>query len=183
MKRADLEAMGLSKEQIDTIMAENGKDIQNEKAKVDALKAKADNADALQKQLDEIAAANMTEVEKANKALELANNRIAELERTQALTNRRASISEKWKLTAEQASQILKDDGTFDDDLLGQIIADKEVAAASAKEKEIANNSANPTHGGGKEPTQKTEADTFVENIAKSYSGNKDASNIINNYL
>lgn len=180
MKRADLEAMGLSKEQIDTIMAENGKDIQAEKAKTESLKAKADSADALQKQLDDIAAQNMSEVEKANKALELANSRIAELEKSQALSTRRTSIAEKWKLTAEQASQILKDDGTFDDDLLGQIISEKEVAAATAKEKEIANGSTNP--GGGKGATDtRTDAEKLVGTL---FSENKSSEqSVISHYV
>ena len=52
-------------------------------------------------------------------------------------------------MTAEQAKQIVKDDGTLDYDVLGQIISDKETAAATAKEQEIANGAGNPGGGNG----------------------------------
>ena len=60
-----------------------------------------------------------------------------------------AAAASKAKVTAEQAAQIVKDDGTFNYDVLGQIISDKETAAAKAKEEEIANNSHNPNGSNG----------------------------------
>ena len=50
MKREELEALGLSKEQIDKIMAQNGQDIEN--AKNNAAAAEKLRADTLQGQLD-----------------------------------------------------------------------------------------------------------------------------------
>ena len=52
-----------------------------EKDKADQYKAKADNADELQRKLDELEAGNLTELEKANKALDTANQQIAELQK------------------------------------------------------------------------------------------------------
>ena len=128
---------------LNTIGAENKK----EKDRADGLKEKADKADELQTQLDDLNSQNLSDIEKANKALETANNRIAELEKAQAITERRNIVSEKFKVTSDQAKQIVKDDGNFDYDVLGQIISDKERAAATAKEQEIASNATNP--GGG----------------------------------
>lgn len=54
MKREDLIAMGLSEENADKIMADYGSSVQKAKAKVDEYKAKADKAEELQKQLDDI---------------------------------------------------------------------------------------------------------------------------------
>lgn len=129
---------------LDSITAETKK----EKDRADSLKAKADKADELQTQLDDMNSQNLSEIEKATKALEQANNKIAELERKDAIRNSRSLAMEKFKITAEQSVQVVKDDGSFDYDVLGQIISDKETAAATAKEKEIANGASNPGGGG-----------------------------------
>ena len=112
-------------------------------------KAKADKADELQSQLDELNTQNLSEIEKATKALEQANQKIADLERKDAIRGQRSNAMEKFKITAEQASQIIKDDGSFDYDVLGQIISDKETAAASAEAKKLLNNTPNPNGNNG----------------------------------
>ena len=70
--------MGISEENVEKIIADYGSAVQREQAKAAELKAKADSADELQKKLDEMEAGNLTELEKANKALETANQQIAE---------------------------------------------------------------------------------------------------------
>lgn len=149
MKREELIAMGISEENADKIMADYGSTIQRANARADQYKTDAQKAEELQAELDRINEQNLSDVEKANKALESANNRIAELEKIQAITTQRNSVVEKFKVTSEQANQIVKDDGSLDYDVLGQIISDKEAAAATAKEQEIANNSTNPGGGSG----------------------------------
>lgn len=149
MKREELIAMGISEEDADKIMADYGSAIQKANSRADALKAKADKADELQAQLDELNSQNLSEIDKVTKALEKANNKIAELEKEQSISNQRNSVVEKFKVTAEQAKQIVKDDGSLDYDVLAQIISDKETAAATAKEQEIANNAGNPGGSNG----------------------------------
>ena len=138
---------------LDSISAETKK----EKERADNLKAKADKADELQAQLDDLNTQNLSEVEKATKALEVANQKIAELEKKDAIRTQRSLAMEKFKITAEQSVQVIKDDGSFDYDVLGQIISDKETASATAKEQEIANNASNPGggNGGGSEEVSK----------------------------
>ena len=92
-------------------------------------------------------AGNLTELEKANKALETANQQIADMQKKNAIRDQREALMEKLKINAEQAKTVVKDDGSLDYDALGKIISEKETAAAQAKEQEIANNSENP--GGG----------------------------------
>ncbi len=53
MKREDLEKLGLTKEQIDTIMAENGKDIEAEKAKAAAKEGEISTANETIKTLQD----------------------------------------------------------------------------------------------------------------------------------
>lgn len=171
-------------EQITNLLNQNNSEVAKEKSKVNQYKAKADNADELQKKLDELEAGNLSEVEQANKNLEKANARIAELEKAQAIATQRSNAASKFNVTAEQAAQIIKDDGTMDYDTLGKIISDKETAAAQAKEQEIANNSTNPgggTAGGNKD---KTEAEKTAESIGKALAGtNEAAKSIVDSYL
>ena len=92
---------------------------------------------------------------------------------------------ETMKVTSEQAKQIVKDDGSIDYDVLGQITSDKESAAAEAKEKEIADNSMNPgggsADGGGKE---KSEAEKVAETIGKDLAGiNETAKATVESYM
>ena len=65
-------------EQITNLLNQNNSEVAKEKNKVSQYKAKADTADSLQKQLDEIQAGNLTELEKANKALDTANQQKAD---------------------------------------------------------------------------------------------------------
>lgn len=101
------------------------------------------------RKIEEMEQGNLTEIEKANKALENANNRIAELEKSQLIASQRADAATNFKITAEQAKDVVKDDGSFDMVKLGQIMVEKESAAALAKEQEIANASLNPGGQGG----------------------------------
>jgi hypothetical protein len=184
MKREDLIAMGLSEENADKIMADYGSSVQKAKARVDEYKTKADKAEELQKQLDDIEQGKLTEVEQANKNLEKANARIAELEKAQAISTQRANAASKFNVTAEQAAQIVKDDGSFDYDVLGKIISEKETAAAQAKEQEIANGSTNP--GGGTAGGNKDGADnkTNAEKIAESLISNAPKNNdVLSHYI
>lgn len=147
MKREELTAMGLTDEQIEKIIAENSKDVQAANAKANKNNAELERLQGIEKEFNAMKDQNLSEQEKAAKQLEEANKRIAELEKAQTLATQRTSAADKFKITAEQAAQVVKDDGSFDFEVLGKIISDKETAAAQAKEQEIANGSTNP--GGG----------------------------------
>lgn len=168
-------------EQISDLLNSINAETKKEKDRADSYKAKADKADELQTQLDELNNQNLSDIEKANKALETANNRIAELEKAQTIATQRNSVAEKFKVTSEQAKQIVKDDGSLDYDVLGQIISDKEKAAATAKEQEIAKNATNPgggSAGGSNEP--KTTAEKIAQ---KMFGGQKQENNILSHYV
>lgn len=159
MTRDDVRNMipGITEEQVTSLLNQSNSEIAKEKAKLEKYKndTKADaerlktiesENESLQAKLDELEQGNLTEIEKANKALEIANTRIAELEKIQFISNQRADAVANFKINAEQAKEVVKDDGTFDMVKLGQIMAEKESAAALAKEQEIAALSKNPTN-------------------------------------
>lgn len=167
-------------EQITNLLNQNNSEVATEKNKAKQYKAKADTADDLQKQLDEIQAGNLTELEKANKALDTANQQIADLQKSNAIRDQREAAMTNFKITAEQAKAVVKDDGSLDYTELGKIMSEKETAAAQAKEQEIAKNQDIPgggsTGGSGKEKT----AD--VENAEQITFGNPAANAEAKNY-
>ena len=168
-------------EQISSYLNQVNGETQKEKDKTNQYKAKADKADELQAQLDEIEAGKLTEVEKVNKDLEAANNLIAKLQKDNAVRDQRESAMTNFKITAEQAKTVVKDDGSLDYTELGKIMSEKETAAAQAKEQEIANNTTNP--GGSSAGSDKgTEKPADVENAEKITFGEASASNEAKNH-
>lgn len=85
MKREDLAAMGLTDEQIEKVIAENGKDVQTANAKATKNNAELERLQGIEKEFNAMKDQNLSEQEKAAKQLEEANNRIAELEKAQTL--------------------------------------------------------------------------------------------------
>lgn len=86
--KQNLISIGISEptdEQVSNYLNQLNGETKKEKDKAAEYKAKADKADELQSKIDEIEAGNLTELEKANKALETANNQIAELQKTMQL--------------------------------------------------------------------------------------------------
>lgn len=172
-----------TEEQISEMLNTIGAETKKEKDRADGYKAKADKADELQAEIDKINEQNMSDVEKANKELEKANARIAELERTDAIRTQRALAIDKFKITAEQANEVVKDDGSLDYEKLGQIIAEKETASANAKEQELANKAGNPGGGNGGGAGDGTEKSNAEKLVTKFFGGEKKENNILSHYV
>ena len=147
-------------DQITALLNQNNSEVAREKEKASGYKEKASKADELQKKIDELESGNLSEIEKANKALEEANKQIAVLQKNNAIRDQRESAMTNFKITAEQAKTVVKDDGSLDYSELGKIISEKETASAQAKEQEIAKTAAVPnggSAGGNKEKTADVE--------------------------
>lgn len=173
-------------EQITKLLNQNNTEVAGEKKKsekfkteLDDLKSSAADAEELQKRIEEIEQSKMTETEKIAKELEKSNTRVAELEKSIAIQSQRESAVEKFKVTAEQAKQIVKDDGSFDYDVLGTIIAEKETAAANAKEQEIAHSATNPGGQSGDSGTNSMATDMAVASAKRAGTANE---SILANY-
>ena len=171
-------------EQITNYLNQVNGETQKEKDKAAQYKEKADKADEYKAKIDELEAGNLTEVEKANKALELANEQIAKMQKENSIRDLREKSMTDFKITAEQAKTVVKDDGSFDTAALGKIMSEKETAAAQAKEQEIAGKQDIPgggSAGGGKD---KTEAEKTAEAIGKTLAGTNEAAKaIVDGYL
>lgn len=146
-------------EQITNLLNKSGEEMAREKEKANQYKAKADKADELQTQLDELQAGNMTELEKANKALETANQQIAKLQKDNAVRDLRESAMSDFGITAEQAKTVVKEDGSFDTTSLGKIISDMKANAIAEYEKNALKDTPNPNNGGKKDEPDSKPAD------------------------
>lgn len=185
--KQNLIAIGVAEptdEQVSNYLNQVNGETEKEKERADGYKAKADTADGLQKQLDELQAGNLTELEKANKALDTANQQIAELKKNNAIRDLREKAMTDFKVTAEQAKTIVKEDGSFDTAELGKIMSEKETAAAQAKEQEIANGSTNPGGGTAGGDEAGTDNKTNAEKIAESLISNAPKNNdVLSHYI
>ncbi len=72
-------------EQITNYLNQVNGETQKEKDKAAEYKEKADKADEYKAKIDELEAGNLTEVEKANKALEAANEQIAKMQKDNSI--------------------------------------------------------------------------------------------------
>ena len=88
------------------------------------------------------------------------------MQKSNAIRDQREAAMTNFKITADQAKTIVKDDGSIDYAELGKIMSEKETAAAQAKEQEIAQNQDIPGGGsnGGKDGNESKGAE-----MAKKY--------------
>lgn len=168
-------------EQITNLLNQNNSEVAKEKSKASQYKSKADKADELQTQLDELQAGNMTELEKANKALETANQQIAKLQKDNAVRDLREQAMSDFGITAEQAKTVVKDDGGFDTAVLGKIMSDKEANAIAEYEKKNLEGTPNPNNGGNNGGADnKTNAEKIAENLISNAPKNND---VLSHYI
>lgn len=182
MKRTDLEAWGLTEEQIESVMTQNGKDIQNEKAKASS---KDDELNALResaRELEELKKQNMSEIELANSERDKALKAMKELDDKVKRMELKSSFAENG-ITGEDADKLLESigNGSIDVSLLGKIIASKQEEAINNKIAELSAQTIQPNQGSIDKPETKSDADKFVESIVSDLKGG-DTQSIIDAY-
>lgn len=184
MTREDLKKLfpDATDDQITKMLNMHNSEINIERNKATLLKDKADQTDdlqkqiaALQQQLDDVKGSDSTELQKAL-------DKIAKLEKQQAIAAQKKSAMEKFKVTSEQVDKIIKEDGTLDYDALAQVISEKETAAATAKEQEIAQKAGNPGGGNssGGDSDTRSNAEKLVDLVK---STNSFDTNIVSQYI
>ena len=179
--RANLVAIGIAdptEEQITNYLDQVGGETKRERDRADRYKADADRTADLQKQLDDLNSANLSEVEKANKDREDALKQIAALNKQLTTMQTMQSLAERG-IVGDDAKTLINEDGTLNFETLGKIISDRETAAAAAKEKELLKGTPNP-HGGSGSAPEKSLAETLVDKVMPKSVTNND---IVNQYL
>lgn len=181
--KANLQSMGIAEptdEQVSSYLNQLNGEVSRERKKAEQYKADATKAQELQAQLDELNNANLTEIEKANKATEDANTRVADLEKQIKTMTLKTSLAEQG-IVGENADKIIEGmaSGNFDAGILGQIITEREKSAVANFEKEKLKSTPNPEGG-----TAGLDKVSTPEKLVKSmYEGKKQENNILSNYI
>lgn len=160
------------------------------KTEVDPFRDKAGKADELQTELDKISQQGMTDLEKANKAIEDSNNTIAELRRQVNQSEVKAILGAAG-LTEEDYKDFI--DGIVSDNIetskglannLVTVLNKQKQAAEARIKEELLKGTPGGQGGEPKGAGTKTEAETIAQNLGKlSGAGNKQASDILGNYI
>ena len=150
-KLVDLGIEEPTEEQVTKYLDTVSEATKSEKAKNEQLKAENDQLKEengqlgeLRAQIEEAENSKLSEMDKLSKALETANSKIAEFEKKDIVRTLREEAMENYKISAEQAKQIVDDTGKYNAVLLGQIISEKETNAVSEYEKQKLVETQNP---------------------------------------
>lgn len=165
-------------EQISNYLNQIGAETKKQREIAESYKADAEKAVELQAELDRINEQNLTDIQKANKATEVATTRVAELEKQIKSMQTKKNLAEIG-ITGEIAEKLINADGVIDFATLGQIISDREKAAAELKEKALLDNTPNP-NGGASGKNEKSTAERIA---AKFIGGQKQENNILSHYI
>lgn len=138
-------------EQITSYLNQVGGETRKEKDKADRFRADAEKVAELQAQLDALNDQNLSDIEKANKATETANQQIAELQKQLKKMETMKQLADKG-ITGEDAETLFNEDGSLNFETLGKILTDRETTARNAKEQELLKNTPNPTGSGSDNP-------------------------------
>lgn len=163
--RMNLQAIGIespSDEQITSYLNQLNGEVQNDKKVIEKLKTESARVLDLQAQLDKLNEANLSEVEKANKATESANNRVVELEKQIKSMQTRAKLAEIG-IKGEHLNKFFDENGEVDFAVLGQVLTESKMSGATEKEAELAGKATNPNGGSsGNNDETKSEAEKYV---------------------
>ena len=171
-------------EQITNFLNTVGAETKKEREKADNYKADAEKAEELQRQLDELNSNNLSEIEKANAERDKALKSVSDLEQKVKAMELKTGLAEKG-ITGEKADKLIESlkNGSFDTEILGEIIAEKEQTAIANYEKKSLDDTPNPDGktGNGKED-DKTES--FIKELGKNKAdADNSAKSIVDSYL
>ena len=187
--KSKLVALGIAEpteEQITSFLNDVHNESAKEKERAERLKAEADRAKELEKELETLKNQNLTDAERQEKELKDAKDEIAELKRQNTLSEVKAIFGSAG-LTEEEyngylhafAGQDAENAKTMANSLVSSIKNMKESVEKKVKE-EILDQTKG---GGGGNPPEKTEAEKIAETIGQNVKGiNKASNDIIDAY-
>lgn len=141
-------------------------------------KAEADRVKDLENELKTINEANLSDIEKANKATEEAMKEVESLRQTVKQMTLSKSLAEIG-IVGDDAEGLFTD-GELNTVKLGEILSNREKNAVAAYQKESLNSTPSPQGGQG-EPEESQDIKYAKEYVAKA-KGNTDPQAIINQY-
>jgi len=162
--------------------------VQNEVKKAEdtakRYKADADKVKDLEKQIEEMNTANMTDLEKANKATQDALNQVEEMRKTVTQMQLEKSLAEIG-IVGDDASGLFSEDGQLNTEKLGKIIESREKAAVATFQKDALDKTPSPNgNKGGEEDGGEDDKPykDIVDRVTASKKAETDAVSIIDAY-
>lgn len=169
-------------EQISDFLNRTQKEVKNAEDKAAKYKADADKVKDLEKQIEEMNNANLTDLEKANKATEDAMNKVASLEKTVKQMEQLKALADIG-IVGEDASGLVGDDGSLNIEKLGQIIETREKAAVATYQKDTLDKTPAPDDAKGSDDDKGDPlTKDIVDRAAASKKAETDAVSIIDAY-
>lgn len=170
-----------SDEQITNYLNRNMKEVKTAEDKATRYKADADRVKDLEKQIEALNSANMTDLEKANKATDDALKQVADLQKTVTQMQLAKSLAEIG-IVGEDAEGLFSEDGSLNTEKLGKIIENREKVAVDAFKKEALDKTPAPDD---KKPESEEEEKPYkdiVDRVAATKKAETEAVSIIDSY-
>ena len=166
-------------EQVTDYLNRMQKEVKAAEDKANRFKAEADKVKDLEKQIEEMNTANMTEAELSNKKVEDAERKVAELQATVTQMKLLKSLAD-INIVGEDAEGLVGEDGSLNTEKLGAIIESREKAAVASYQKQALETTPAPDD---KKPEEEEKPyKDIVERVAASKKAETDAVNIIDSY-
>ena len=166
-------------EQVSSYLNTISKEVKSAEDKAMKYKAQADKAVDLEKRLDELNSANLSEVEKANKATEDAMKEIDTLRKTVKQMELSKSLAEIG-IVGDDATSLVGEDGSLNTEKLGEILSAREKNAVDVYKKQALDSTPSPDGKKDEEPDKPYK--DIVDRVSASKKVKADAVNIIDSY-
>lgn len=170
-----------TEEQISDYLAQIGKEIKSSEDRANRYKADAEKVKELTRELDEAKSVNMTEVEKLQKALDTANERLSLSEKTVKDMQMKADLA-VIGINGDDASALFNEDGSLNTSKLGEILKARETSAVSAYQEKILDETPSPKGGNPPEDDKDAEVKEYAQAYASRVKANTEAKDIVDSY-
>lgn len=134
-------------EQISDYLATISKETKSAEDRAARFKAESDKVKDLEKQINELNNAKLTDEERSAKAVEEANQRVLELETTVKTMQLQKGLAEIG-IVGEDATALVDEDGSLNVEKLGQIITAREKSAVDVYKKQALDSTPSPDDKG-----------------------------------
>ena len=168
-------------EQISDYLNRMQKEVKAAEDKATRYKADADRVKDLESQIEELSNANLTDLEKANKATEDALNQVANLQKTVTQMQLMKSLAEIG-IVGEDADGLISEDGSLNTEQLGKIIESREKAAVATYQKQTLDSTPAPDRKKSEDEEEEKPYKDIVDRVAASKKAETEAVNIIDSY-
>lgn len=145
--------------------------------KEDSMRAKE-----LAKELDELKSANLSDIEKSQKATEEALAEVAKLQKTVKAMEQAKALAEIG-IVGDDASQLVNEDGSLNTAKLGEILSNREKSAVASYQKKVLDETPSPSGGKSEEEDKDAEIKEYAQAFADRAKANNEAKDIVNQYV